>query len=79
MPRVTVASELHITFPKLKLTSFGPMMHADSLLLPFSRIYLSFGSDSLFCGSALASVVHVGLVYVISTNRFSAGEHHPYK
>ncbi len=39
----------------------------------------SFGSNSIFCGSALASVVHVGLVYVTSTDRFSAGEHHPYK
>ncbi|KAH8938508.1 hypothetical protein BDL97_16G086900, partial [Sphagnum fallax] len=39
----------------------------------------SFGSSSIFCGSALASVVHVGLVYVTSTYGFSAGEHCPYK
>ncbi|CAM6057303.1 unnamed protein product [Sphagnum tenellum] len=38
----------------------------------------SFGSISIFCGSALASVVHKGLVYVKSTDGFSAGEHHPY-
>jgi len=39
----------------------------------------SFGSNSIFCGSALASVVHIGLVYVTSIDRFSAGEHRPYK
>ncbi|CAK9866832.1 unnamed protein product [Sphagnum jensenii] len=38
----------------------------------------SFGSSSIFCGSALASVVHEGLVYVKSTDGFSAGEHRPY-
>jgi tRNA (guanine26-N2/guanine27-N2)-dimethyltransferase len=39
----------------------------------------SFGSDSIFLGSALASVLHGGLVYVTSTDGFSAGGHRPYK
>jgi len=38
----------------------------------------SFGSDSIFLGSALASVLHGGLVYVTSTDGFSAGGHRPY-
>jgi tRNA (guanine26-N2/guanine27-N2)-dimethyltransferase len=38
----------------------------------------SFGSNSIFYGLALASVVQVGLVYVTSTDGFSAGEHCPY-
>jgi tRNA (guanine26-N2/guanine27-N2)-dimethyltransferase len=39
----------------------------------------SFGSDSIFLGSALDSVLHGGLVYVTSTDGFSAGGHRPYK
>ncbi|CAM6013842.1 unnamed protein product [Sphagnum balticum] len=38
----------------------------------------SFGSDSIFLGSALSSVLHGGLVYVTSTDGFSAGGHRPY-
>jgi tRNA (guanine26-N2/guanine27-N2)-dimethyltransferase len=39
----------------------------------------SFGSDSVFLGSALSAVSYGGLVYVTSTDGFSAGGHRPYK
>lgn len=39
----------------------------------------SFGSNSIFLGSALSAVQYGGLVYVTSTDGFSAGGHRPYK
>jgi tRNA (guanine26-N2/guanine27-N2)-dimethyltransferase len=39
----------------------------------------SFGSDSIFLGSALSAVAYGGLIYATSTDGFSSGGHRPYK
>ena len=39
----------------------------------------SFGSDSVFLGSALSAVSYGGFIYATSTDGFSSGGHRPYK
>eukprot|EP00898_Chlorokybus_atmophyticus_P003948 jgi/Chlat1/4554/Chrsp29S04458 len=61
--------------------------HQDAVKLLYSRFLEndfydvvdvdSFGSNAIFIGAAMAAVKYNGLLYITSTDGFSAGGHHP--